>query len=198
MDPGLMRGNSTSMRHDRAWLKVRDYAFICHAEKDKPRINRLRLLPGVTDNNDVSVNVVIDRDAGIDLGNRPFSVYSFRGGRPWEPQMMSYAHGAGCVLILWSHNMRERVLAEPQGGYIGQEILTGLRCRSAPPIRSLILYLCAQFSSFDFRAGIDVGRAVRVADKTHLITAQLGKAAQPPRAHFYKEALRRHRRTEAG
>jgi hypothetical protein len=31
------------------------------------------------------------------------------------------------VLILWSHNMRQRVLSEPKGGYIGQEILTGLR-----------------------------------------------------------------------
>ena len=53
-------------------------------------LRHLRLLPSITDNNEVSVNVVIDKDAGIDLGNRPFSVYSFRGGSPWEPQMMSY------------------------------------------------------------------------------------------------------------
>lgn len=114
------------MPHDRAWLKVRDYAFICHADKDKPRINDLRLLPGVTDNNEVSVTR--DRQRRRDRPRQsPVQCLQLPRRKAVGAANDVLRHDAGCVLILWSHNMRERLLAEPQGGYIGQEILTGLR-----------------------------------------------------------------------
>jgi hypothetical protein len=40
------------------------------------------------------------------------------------------------------------------------------------------------------RAGVDVGHAVWIAGKTHLITAQRGEAAEQPRAHFGRRPRR--------
>src|SRR5713226_7775357 len=40
------------------------------------------------------------------------------------------------------------------------------------------------FGSFDSRTDIDLGCAVGIAGKAHLVTAQFSESAQPPRADF--------------
>jgi hypothetical protein len=64
--------------HDPPWVNLGDYAFICHAERDKVRINELRLVPEVSRN---GVKIVIDRvDPAIEVDN-PALVHVFRGAR---------------------------------------------------------------------------------------------------------------------
>jgi hypothetical protein len=69
---------------------------------------------------------------------------------------------------------------EPERGLLQHNVLYVTRTFwMAPPGHSL-----QKSSSFDSLAGVYVGCAFWIARKTHLITAQLGEAAEPPRACF--------------
>jgi hypothetical protein len=115
---------SNSTHYDPPWVVLGDYAFICHADKDKTLIDELKLVPEMTRH---GVKVVIDRLHPTIKVDDLTLVHTFRGGREWRSELEFYVQRARCVLILWSENMQARVQAEPNGGRIGQEILTGLR-----------------------------------------------------------------------
>ncbi len=101
-----------------------NYAFICHANQDKHAIDRVDLVRLLTRE---AVRLVIDRATAIDVGDLPHLVHTFRGGKKWRRQIEALADRAGCVLVLWSRHMKDRIESEPGGGWIGYEILTGLR-----------------------------------------------------------------------
>jgi len=106
------------------WLADGNYAFICHANQDKQVLERLDLVRLLTRE---AVRLVIDRATAIDVGDLPHLVHTFRGGKKWRRQIEALADRAGCVLVLWSSHMKSRIESEPGGGWIGHEILTGLR-----------------------------------------------------------------------
>jgi hypothetical protein len=107
-----------------AWIMDGNYAFVCHAHQDKREIDQLGVIRHLTRD---AVRLVIDKAATLNVGDLPHLVHTFRGGKEWRTQIQALADRAGCVLVLWSANMKNRIRNEPGGGWICHEILTGLR-----------------------------------------------------------------------